>query len=159
MANGFETPGFNYANAFDNFEGFSGVPDQRPWYSKFGDSMKENPEKFAILADMMGSAIAPENAFAGVATKYGQSSLANKARKEQQQQQMDWQKLVGSLISGVDMRGMTPQGTPGRSEIKIQPGAEDSEVDKITTTFDIPSLGKKKSGEYMNMGEMMQGPF
>ena len=155
----FGTPNFDYASAFDSYQGLAGLPDERPWYSKMAGSINEKPNNWAVMLDTLGKTIAPDNPLAGVGTTLGQSGIANKARKEQQQQQMDWQKLIGSLISGVDMRGMTPQGTPGRSEIKIQPGAEDSEVDKITTTFDIPSLGKKKSGEYMNMGDMMQGPF
>lgn len=63
-----------------------------------GNYIQNNPEQFAIMADMIGSKLNPQGAFAGVGQAFGKSSLANKAVQSQQterQQMLD--ALRGSL--------------------------------------------------------------
>ncbi len=64
------------------------------------DMFNNNPEKFAIAADMLGQNLWAGNPFAGIGQHLGQSSLANKgvqAQNQERQQMLD--ALHGSLVN------------------------------------------------------------
>jgi len=81
--------------------------------------ISNNPEQFAIIADAIGRNVAPKNPFAGIGTLMGQSSLADKARTEQQGGQKSF---LEGLIS--NLGGMTPEGMKGVSGYKVVPGKD-----------------------------------
>lgn len=62
--------------------------------SGFTNFIEKKPEQFSIMADMVGSNMAPKNAFAGIGQLFGQSSLTNKAA---QQQQVERQQMLQAL--------------------------------------------------------------
>lgn len=82
-------PGFDVGNAL---AGGSAPATKLPMFTKPVDvpqgglikppSIWDNPEMMMIVADMVGSKIAPNNPFAGVGGMLGQSSLANKKVNE-----------------------------------------------------------------------------
>jgi hypothetical protein len=65
------------------------------------------PEQFAIIADMIGSNINPKGAFAGVGQALGQSGLANKEVKRQDENMLDM------------IRALTGKDQPGPSDLRI----------------------------------------
>ena len=76
------------------------LPEQN-WLGKMKDI---SPEAMLILASQMGAGIGGPGsvgeAIGGPAAAFGQSSLANKAMKEQKKERQDWRSLVASMISG-----------------------------------------------------------
>lgn len=72
-----------------------------------GNFINQKPEQFAIMADALGQGFDPNNAFAGIGTAMGKSSLANKARNEQQT-------MLARLLSG------QPTGTPQAGMVQPQ---------------------------------------
>lgn len=75
--------------------------------SGFNTYLEQKPEQFAIMADALGRGFDPNNAFAGIGTAMGKSSLANKARNEQQT-------MLARLLSG------QPTGTPKAGMVQPQ---------------------------------------
>ena len=72
--------------------------------------MSQKPEQFAIMADMLGRNLAPNNAFAGIGTHMAQSSLTNKAA---QQQQVERQQMLQALNQTLtNPNAVTPQPQP-----------------------------------------------
>lgn len=66
-----------------------------------GQGIQDNPEQFAIALDTLGQNLAPENAFAGMGTAWGKSSLASKAEAAgQKKSQGMFQQLLGALTPG-----------------------------------------------------------
>ena len=155
----FNLPNLDYASAIGDMD-LSGIPDQRPWYSKAlggaSNAINSDPAKWSIMLDMLGRGIAPDNPFGGIGTALGQSSKANQARQEGRQ---DWNSFITQLMQGTNMGGMTQPVEAGRNDIKITPGPEDSDMDKITTSFNIPKLGAKKKDQFMNMSDVVSSPF
>lgn len=150
---------FDFSSAINDMD-LSGIPDQRPWYSKAlggaSDAINKDPAKWAIIMDMIGSKVAPDNLTSGVGMALGQSSKANQARQEGRQ---DWNSFITQLMKGTNMGGMTQPTEAGRNDIKITPGPEDSDMDKITTSFNIPKLGASKKDQFMNMSDVISSPF
>jgi hypothetical protein len=70
-----------------------------------------NPEGFAIIADMLGKNLDPNNAFAGIGTAFGQSSLANKAAQKQNEERTAMFKGLMTALSG-GQQAAPPQGQP-----------------------------------------------
>ena len=84
-----------------------------------GDWMSKNPEQFAIIADTIGKNLDPNNAFAGVGTMMGQSSLAAQAMKKQKEERALLLKtLLGGtgLLQGAETPAADPQA-PGASDL------------------------------------------
>jgi hypothetical protein len=81
-----------------------------------GNYIQNNPERFAIMADMIGKGFAPNNPFAGVGTAFGQSSLTNKAaqtqRADQQQMLAALQQSQQAPVNIPQSRGVVPAGLP-----------------------------------------------
>jgi hypothetical protein len=78
------------------------------WGQGAGNWMQQNPEQFAIMADMIGKNLAPNNAFAGVGGMMGQSSLANHAAAAQQKERQEMLKMLMPLLGG-ESGGATQQ--------------------------------------------------
>lgn len=78
---------------------FSGIGDA---LSGIKTSIEENPDRFAIIADTIGSSIAPDNPLAGVGTSIGQSNIAAKAATEQRGERQDLFKALLSRLKDPD---------------------------------------------------------
>lgn len=134
--------------------------------SKFTDFIANNPEQFAIMADAVGQNMAPGNAFAGVGSAMGKSSLANKAMQHQQQQQQDWRQLISGMLSG--QVPTTAAGTPGLTSATIKPSKEGGSNElslSITEPTDMGNAGQQSfqspaiTPKNYSMGDLMSYPF
>lgn len=108
------------------------------WGQGAGNYIKDKPEQFAIIADMIGSRLDPNNAFAGSGTMMGQSSLANKAAAAQQGERQQMMQMLLPLLGGqAPVEGQNPAMSPGGA----QPVSEEKpqELPKVGG-FDINSL-------------------
>jgi len=144
-------------------------------FSGAGDYINSNPEQFAIMADMIGKNMAPENAFAGVGTAFGQSSLMNKAIGEQRGVN---EALIKAIMGGQTMQqqplsmepakppqaslqipDLTPAGIDGLSSIKMSPGKPGPDGSIGSNEISI-SLTKPKAGsQTQSMGDLFSSPF
>ena len=126
---------------------------------KLGDWISANPEMFAMGADAIGKNLAPNNAFQGIGTAWGQSSLANKARAEEVKEQQEWKSLFSKILTGEVKT--TPAGTPGVTGFSTKPG-KDGGLNEITLKVDEPTsaLAEKPANQNVNMSELMSlSPF
>ena len=124
-----------------------------------GQFIKDKPEQTAMGLDAIGRNLDPNNAFAGIGGAWGQSSLANKARQEEVQQQQDWKKLVASILSGETKT--TPAGVPGITGFSSKPG-KDGGMNELTFKVDEPTsaLAEQPKPNSINLSEVMSlSPF
>lgn len=96
------------------------------------NALTNNPEQIAIALGMLGDKIAPKNAMAGIGTHFGQSSLMNKARKEQQGVQNTFIENIIKNMSG----NMTPEGERGLTKLEVVP-SKDGGPETFKTTFNL----------------------
>ena len=81
--------------------------------AKIGNFVTQKPEQFAIFADMLGKNLDPNNAFAGIGTAWGQSSLADKAAEQQQSERKQMTALLANALSGtLDNPVQAPVASP-----------------------------------------------
>lgn len=86
--------GTGMGNTTNSWGGFNAA------FKGIGDWLSDNPEQFAITADMIGKGFDKNNAFAGIGTALGQSSIADKASKEQQVKQEQFQQALIKALGG-----------------------------------------------------------
>lgn len=110
-----------------------------------GSSIESDPAKFAILADTIGSRLAPKNPFAGAGMAIGQSAKANKAYQKQQTDNNDFR---NNLIKALG--GMTPDGTKGVTSYKVTPGKEPGMPNQHQVTFNTETQGDQ-TGHALNV--------
>lgn len=100
-------------------------------------ALNMTPELWGIVLDMVGRNLAPNNAFAGVGTALGQSSIASKKAAELKQEDQDfWKQIIGSL-SGKEYPGPTSLNvTAGQNGLEYT--LKGNEMDKLggVTAFD-----------------------
>ena len=103
-----------------------------------GGYIQQNPEQFAIMADMLGQNLAPDNAFAGIGGMMGRSSLANKAKQEQQQ-------MLSALLSGNKLAAQPTQspqsGLNMLSQGQAQPATLSSQLGDMNFLTAAPQTG------------------
>ena len=132
------------------------LPEQN-WLGKMKDI---SPEAMLILASQMGAGIGGPGsvgeAIGGPAAAFGQSSLANKAMKEQKKERQDWRSLVASMISGETP--VNAAGTPGISGLTLKPG-KDGGTNELSFSVTEPTDAKKKKDLSMDLGDIMSSPF
>jgi len=140
--------------------------------------MMENPEALAIGLDMAGQSIGgPTTPFGGVGTALGQSSLANKARIEQQAQMQQFREMLAQAFGGGTSTGGGLVGPPKIGEKSGVPMSdttmaltpiEDVGPSKTTTKLD-PKTGntirvteevvaKPEKNEYKSLRDFMSDP-
>jgi len=128
-------------------------------FSGLGDFIMQKPEQFSIMADMVGSRLAPNNAFAGVGGMMGKSSLANKALADEKKEKQDFRTMLADLMSG--KVPMTPAGTPGVTSATIKPNKEGGSNELNFSVTEPTDEGKQKqlAGQTLSMGDLMSSPF
>ncbi len=107
-------------------------------------------EQFAIVADMIGSRLAPDNPFAGVGTFLGQSSLAEKKaddlrkrQEEYQQQVLDIQRNQGSGNQFSNLiGGLTAKGQPGATSASFTQGENGLEFKLNGDAGSLPNVSQ-----------------
>lgn len=125
-------------------------------YNWFGNMMRDNPEQFAIFADMLGRGFAPNNPFGGVGSAWGQSSLANKAAKARQGKQDELTELLIQALGG----GLSPAGTPGPTQITIKPNkAQEGSTDKSSEVTMSMTGPVKKEQQSLRLSDIVASPF
>lgn len=92
-----------------------------------------SPELTAILLDSIGKNLAPNNAFAGVGTLMGQSSLAAKAAAGQQDERKQISTMLARALGG---QSLTPAAQPGPTSItfKANPDGAVASTQQSTVT-------------------------
>lgn len=65
------------------------------------DQLTQNPELLAIVLDMIGSKVDPENPFAGVGTTLGKSRLLAKEDAENRAKAEKFQTMIGNLVQSI----------------------------------------------------------
>lgn len=139
-------------------------------FSNAGNWINENPEKFAIAADMIGQRFDPNNPFAGIGTLFAQGSLMQKGYKEQQNQQQDFlsrifgeegQKSaldapVGGNAFSLENLGLTPKNFDGLEDFKVSSNPDGSKKLTINAT-----TGSKQPGNSTSLkpSELFSNPY
>ena len=100
--------------------------------SGVGNMFQQKPEVMAMTLDQVGSRLAPGNAFSGVGTALGKSSLANKAEQERTGQQQSIMKLLGAL---------TGKGQAGGDKVTFT--VDDNGNFVVNTGMTIPKVGSQ----------------
>lgn len=119
----------------------------------------ENPEKYAIMLDMLGKNLDPNNPFAGIGQAMGTSSLADKAMKEEKKDRLQWAKMISDIVSG--KTPTTTPGQPGVSGVTIKPSKE-GDANEINFSVTEPTeKGKLKAAQEQkfSLGDLMHVPF
>lgn len=116
-------------------------------FDQIGSGIENNPEQFAILMDKLGQGIAPGNAMAGLGTSFGQSSLMNKAKKEQDADKKGFMDRIMSQLGG-----LTPQGMAGVNNIKTT--LDKDGVPETSISFNPPA--KSGLGSLSGMVQQQQ---
>jgi len=141
-------------------------PGSGGFLAGLGDIISQNPEKFAIMADMFGKGLAPDNPMAGIGTAMGQSSLANKALAEDKDRQSE---IIKAIM------GITAPGKPGATSVTVKAGKE-GKGKIMTTTSDVlddEDLGgpvteatpgavqtqQAPAGQMINIKDLISSPF
>lgn len=93
---------------------------------------EENLDKNTIMLDTIGSALSPQNSFAGVGTKLGKSNIAAKAQKEIGEKQDSFAEMLRSVLSG----NPTKSGISGFSGMNVKPGPTGKPEISISGTVD-----------------------
>jgi len=88
---------------------------------KLAAGIQSNPEQFAVVADTIGSALDPENPFAGAGRALGQSGIAAKAAKEQRGQLDELIKTLTGILGSSDnpIRGASLTGSGENQGLKL----------------------------------------
>lgn len=95
-------PSFNAAEAGAGGGFFSNLLNS---LKGFGNQLTDNPQKTAVWSDQIGQGFDPNNSFAGVGTKWGQSSIAN---DQAQGQQKERKALTDMLARALGFDGSNP---------------------------------------------------
>jgi hypothetical protein len=104
-----------------------------------GSFVQSKPEQFAIVSDMVGSKLAPNNPFSGVGSYLAKSSLASKAA-EKGKNKLD---LIQQLISG-----LTEGNKPGGNNITLKRDANGNIVVSTSSNLKLEDLqGATKTSE------------
>lgn len=156
------------------------------WGTAAGNFIKNNPEQFAIMADMMGSKMAPGNMFAGVGQHFGASSLANKERAAQEKMRQEILAKLGASQAGLPLSQpqqapqapstatptdafgavsdleklrtqLTPKDQPGFTGFSVGPDGQLSM--KATLPSSAPAAGTGNTGNPPPTGSPQQGNF
>lgn len=127
--------------------------------SGFSNFVEQKPEQFAIMADMLGRGFDPKNAFAGIGTMMGKSSLANKALAEDKKERMNFKELLARIISGEEP--LTTADQPGLTSATIKPGKEGgTSLANLSVTVPSDKYPIKKPEENkVNLGGLISDPF
>lgn len=140
--------------------------------SDLGKAAQERPEMYGMLLDSIGTGIAPDNAMAGIAQRFGSSILADKELQAQRKQQTDWMDLVKQMISG--QMPLTPAELEGVTKMSLSPGKNGRQ--QLTLGVTMPEALKASPSElargggggafqtpqtpsYKNFGSMISDPF
>ncbi len=140
-----------------------------------GNFIESNPEKFAIAADMVGQNLDPNNTFAGVGQLFGASSLANKARQQQQMQigdllaqtpQAPTAPIAGlqppapqqsqgnfSLLKDMNLGAFSPAANPGMTSLTMQAQPDGSVVANPKFTLSGPVA--QQQGQSVNLTDVL----
>ena len=112
--------------------------------SGLGGYIKNNPNQFAITADMIGSKLAPNNPFAGVGQAMGKSNIAASAAEEGKNKMQLLQKLIGALTEG---------DAPGGNKITLKRGPKGLVVDSSANVgLEDLGLGGMSLGDPVSEG-------
>ncbi len=89
--------------------------------NKASTGIKENPNQFAIAADMLGNQIAgPEsNPMAGIGQKFGASNIAQEAVRSRETKRAEFMEKIFKMLGGP-----TEEGMKGVTKFGITPGKE-----------------------------------
>ena len=122
-----------------------------------GSWLNQNPEQFAIFADKLGQGFDPNNAAAGIGTMFGQSSLADKANKEQQFKNEQFQQQLIQALGG-NAPQQQPSASPGQGSNLPETGNETTAkgqagVDSVSYTDANDDTG----GRYKTTKEYVPG--
>jgi len=114
-----------------------------------------SPELISILAGKIGQSLDPSAPLAEPAVFAGQSSLANKALREQKLERRDMRDLIAQIMgqasgSGSKLPDMTPREELGTTKIEINPGAE-AGTHEVKT---IETVGKPKKDQMIDLSDM-----
>ena len=143
------------------------MPEQN-WMGKMKD-MFANPEFLAIALDMAGQSIGgPTTPFGGVGTAMGQSSLANKARIEQQAQMQQFREMLAQAFGGGEVAATPKSEVGSMSEVTRGLTAGDKFGDTSTTTKRTKDGGLERTtksliqepekNEYKSLSDFMSNP-
>ena len=133
-----------------------------------GDFISNKPEQFAIMADLLGQGFDPNNAFAGIGTAMGKSSLANKALGEEKKERQDWLSMVADIVSG--KQPLSATGIEGPSALSMKPGKEGGTETTLSISNPIsegtPAVHAASSGQpalvpvkKQDLGGLISSPF
>lgn len=136
--------------------GFEGIGNA---LAGFGEFIEKKPEVFATVADKIGTSLDPNNAFAGVGTDLGQSSLADKAKKEQEKKNALFQQAILQALGG-DLSGATGNNASPRLDAQgneTTPADQDGNTSVLFKTD--PATGKqvKTTTELVPDGKQANG--
>jgi hypothetical protein len=94
-----------------------------------GNWINRNPNQFAIMADTIGSKLAPNNPFAGVGTTFGKSAIAAEEAASGNNKLSMLERLI---------QGLTETGKPGGNNITIKANPNGGYT--VNTSTDLKDL-------------------